>query len=393
MSNEVAFMPNTYLDRKGLPSGAKYLFVSYSHKSSEIVYQDLNKLFDAGLNFWYDKELCNGDIWYEKVERCLADENCCGVIFFFDINCLMGGGAIEKEIELFEKYNCIRKNLFSFCVISPNDESVYSIVRNSFLLCSDFNTKQLQNALPESRVLTVLKAFNQDKIYKLRTGNYIQEIIEDVRKQNPDAISDAKNNLSKLKEKFADKLCRVDDIYELLFGTYPSTEYEGIRDFVMVNDIYQFGNGDRIVKSSNTLYAFKPIKWMLTNVNDDTADFVAKNIIDVCEGDNSVLTQWLTKFYDIAFTQEEKQIVSGMPYLPSVEDVKKTEGKIDKISETEFAEKSNELPYKFAWLSDMETVRKRKTFCGFNGSVAYIDFNFTDAYGGIMPAIKIKLNN
>ncbi len=97
MSNEVAFMPNTYLDRKGLPSGAKYLFVSYSHKSSEIVYQDLNKLFDAGLNFWYDKELCNGDIWYEKVERCLADENCCGVIFFFDINCLMGGGCYRER--------------------------------------------------------------------------------------------------------------------------------------------------------------------------------------------------------------------------------------------------------------------------------------------------------
>ena len=90
--------PKTYLNRTGLSPRAKYLFVSYSHKSAQVVYDDLAKLYDLGLNFWYDTELRTGDVWNKIVEEKLADPNCCGAVFFFDENCL-SGDAIETEIK------------------------------------------------------------------------------------------------------------------------------------------------------------------------------------------------------------------------------------------------------------------------------------------------------
>ena len=218
--------PKTYLKRTGLSPRAKYLFVSYSHKSAQVVYDDLFELYDLGLNFWYDTELRTGDVWNKIVEERLGDPNCCGAVFFFDENCL-SGDAIETEINLFEKYQAERKELFSFCVISKEDDSVYCIVRNAFSKCLGMDTAHLQSALPEKRVMTVLSAFNKDKIYKLRTGNYIREIVEDVRKQAPEAVADEKTAIDEFRILLGNNFCQVDGKFEVTIGSYPAHPYIG----------------------------------------------------------------------------------------------------------------------------------------------------------------------
>lgn len=379
--------PKTYLDRQGLSSRSKYLFVSYSHKSSQTVYKDLFGLYDLGLNYWYDTELRNGDIWYKTVEKRLADPDCCGAVFFFDGNCL-SGDAIETEINLFEKYKAQRAELFSFCVISEEDDSVYCIVRDAFLKCAGMKTAELQRALPEKRIQTVLKAFNKDKIYKLRTGDYLREIVEDVRKRAPEAVADAKTALDEFKLLMGDSVRQIDGKYEVSLGSYPFKPYDDGN--LVVGKIRTLPDGVKVYNDNGNYYRFEPITWILAEVEGNTAKLVSKNILDICVGGKEQIADKLKFFADNAFSDSEKELLGAAPYIPSAEDIKKTEGKTDKLGVTPYVSGKNKLPFDFAWLADI-CGSSRKTLCGYINGSADIDDDYSDSYGGFMPAITIKI--
>ena len=170
-------VPSTYLEREKILPNAEYVLISYAHASRDSVYPDLSALYDGGLNFWYDKELLSGDVWHETVYSTLADEHCCGIIFFFDVNCLInesgdttGRGAVEKEIKIFEEIRKRKPDMRAFCVLNAEDESVYSIIRRAFVLCKDLSDARLKETLPEDRVKTMLESFGCDKIYILKNG-------------------------------------------------------------------------------------------------------------------------------------------------------------------------------------------------------------------------------
>lgn len=381
--------PKTYLDRQGLSPRAKYLFVSYSHKSSQIVYKDLCGLYDLGLNYWYDTELRTGDVWDKIVEERLADPNCCGAVFFFDENCL-SGDAIEKEINLFDKYKAQRPELFSFCVIAKEDDSVYCIVRNALIKCAGMNTAQLQSALPEQRVLTVLKAFNKDKIYKLRTGEYLREIVEDVRKSAPEAIADEKTALDEFKILLGNHFRQVDGRFEVTIGSYPAKPYTAAGS-IIAGKIQTLHDGVKVFNDNGSYYQFEPITWILAEVSGDSAKLISKSIIDVCAGEETAIKDKLKFFSETAFSDNEKQLLSAPPRIPSLEDAKKLEGKADKLSVTSYVSDKNSLPFDFAWLADTSGAN-RKTLCGYIGGAADIDDDYADSYGGFMPTITIKLN-
>ncbi len=382
-------LPKTYLNRTGLSPRAKYLFVSYSHKSAQVVYDDLLGLYDLGLNFWYDAELRSGDIWNKIVEERLADPNCCGAVFFFDENCL-SGDAIETEIELFEKYKAQRQDLFSFCVISEEDDSVYAIVRNAFVKCAGMNTAQLQSALPEERILTVLSAFNKDKIYKLRTGDYLHEIVEDVRKQAPEAIADEQTAIDKFRILFGNNINQVDGKYEVTFGSYPTKTYIG-GNGIIAGKVQTLPDGVKVFNDNGRYYQFEPITWILAGIFDNNAILISKSVIDICAGDNISLADKLKFLEEVAFSESEKKLLGAKPYLPSVEDIKNLEGKENQLKVTAYVSDKNKLPFNFAWLADMSGTN-RKTLCGFVGDVADVDDDFLNSYGGFMPAITLKLN-
>ena len=48
---------NLLSQRRANPSCDHYMFISYSHNDSNIVYNDLSFLYENHVNFWYDKEL------------------------------------------------------------------------------------------------------------------------------------------------------------------------------------------------------------------------------------------------------------------------------------------------------------------------------------------------
>ena len=63
-----------------------YIFISYSHKDKDYVYEDLWGIHSKGFKFWYDDGICAGDVWNETVEGIINNPNCKLVIFFLSEN-------------------------------------------------------------------------------------------------------------------------------------------------------------------------------------------------------------------------------------------------------------------------------------------------------------------
>lgn len=95
-ANNAVSKPKTYKDKDC--ANQRYFFVSYSHRDIDLVYPTLSKLFDCGVNYWYDTELDPGDRWSERVARIIDDENCVGSILFLSENSLVSD-AVCKEVK------------------------------------------------------------------------------------------------------------------------------------------------------------------------------------------------------------------------------------------------------------------------------------------------------
>lgn len=90
--------PATFLDRSGR-TNKKYVFISYSHKDKEYVFNLLQQLFDSGVNYWYDKELTDGEIWNEEVEDIIKSDDCVGAVFFFSENSVISNSVCREVRE------------------------------------------------------------------------------------------------------------------------------------------------------------------------------------------------------------------------------------------------------------------------------------------------------
>ena len=88
--------PGTFLDRLGRNNN-KYVFISYSHKDEKYVFDLLQGLFDSGVNYWYDKELTDGEIWNEEVADIIKSEDCVGAVFLFSENSVVSN-AVCREV-------------------------------------------------------------------------------------------------------------------------------------------------------------------------------------------------------------------------------------------------------------------------------------------------------
>ena len=181
-------------------------------------------------------------------------------------------------------------------MIPEEDDSVYCIVRDAFLKCAGMKTSELQRALPEKRIQTVLKAFNKDKIYKLRTGDYLREIVEDVRKRAPEAVADAKTALDEFKLLMGDNVRQIDGKYEVSLGSYPFKPYDDGN--LVVGKIQTLPDGVKVYNDNGNYYRFEPITWILAEVEGNTAKLVSKNILDICVGGKEQIADNL-KFFKI----------------------------------------------------------------------------------------------
>lgn len=76
----------------------EYYFISYSHADYKMVYSDILRLQEKGLNVWYDRGLPPGKNWEKSAYSAIIKHSCLGVIFYLTENSLKSE-AVLKEIE------------------------------------------------------------------------------------------------------------------------------------------------------------------------------------------------------------------------------------------------------------------------------------------------------
>jgi len=83
-----------------------YIFVSYSHKDSQLVFAEVKRLNELGYNVWYDEGISPGNEWTEEIASAL--EHCALFVVFFTPNSAESDN-VQNEIDfaLDDKKPCI----------------------------------------------------------------------------------------------------------------------------------------------------------------------------------------------------------------------------------------------------------------------------------------------
>ncbi len=72
-----------------------YVFISYAHKNSDIVYEHISKLHDAGFRIWYDEGIDPGADWSDEIATAL--QNCTAFLVFIS-EASLASQNVRKEI-------------------------------------------------------------------------------------------------------------------------------------------------------------------------------------------------------------------------------------------------------------------------------------------------------
>ncbi len=81
-----------------------YYFISYSHKDYKLVFQDILRFEEMGINIWYDSEMHIGENWREIAQMYISKFQCKGVIFYLTENSI-SSPACNEEVEYVLTHN------------------------------------------------------------------------------------------------------------------------------------------------------------------------------------------------------------------------------------------------------------------------------------------------
>ena len=236
-----------------------YIFISYSHNDSDVVFDNLDILDANNMNYWVDKELLAGDKWNETVLDVIYNEHCKGAILFLSQNYVISEAA-EKEIEYcFERK---KKNInFAISIISCNNRSVLGNISLAFSALQDANDKEIQKTFPQERLYTVTKYLEKNILYVPSLPNASEDIknkfFNAFRQYAGSVFDDSRSYHKLLAEKMGAR--NVDGVVEIDFGICPMyrTDDKGY----LLCDGYNFIDGEYVYKTKDQVYLAKSITW------------------------------------------------------------------------------------------------------------------------------------
>lgn len=329
-------LPKIYKERENYTPEDHYVFISYSHANSEIVYNDLNELYDMGVKFWYDKGLEVGSSeWYRQVEQQIKDSRCVGVVFYLSPY-VFTSEAIEKEISyIIGEDNKINKSYFSINIGGKNTTNLADEVSSL-----PETEKVKRNSKRTSIVNTV---FDDALPYIVRSDDpndfsHIQKVYDSLRKYN---ITEEQNKQHDelVGYNFLQYYRTSEGSRFVEFGKYPQSEVKMFS--IWMKDLIEIGDnlvqrGDEIYRVVNNKYfLMEPIRWRIMKYENKTLYLITDKCID-CQyyhdkfetvfWEDSFIRNWLnTEFYNAAFSAKEKQMLLkiendtvSMPYINEI---------------------------------------------------------------------------
>ena len=275
---DIAF-PGVFSERDTHVKNEKYVFISYSHKDKAFVYPLLSSLYDAGLNYWYDRELNYGDDWTEEAEQAMRSDNCLGVIFMLSPNSL--SSAIGKEIEICKsKIEALGKNKVKVLPIGINVGSYYQLVQKRFIDLKDEEPASLMDKLPFKRVCDYMEFFNDNWIFVPSSNPTLKEdIIADLKAFSPELFSTSNEVIKVLENEGLVK--REGDGFIFPFSKYPMTRD---LDMSFLGEYYQNQFGDLFYKNkaNGCIYKMGLAKWKVLNVTNQSIKAISDIYLGCC---------------------------------------------------------------------------------------------------------------
>ena len=275
---DIAF-PGVFSERDTHVKNEKYVFISYSHKDKEFVYPLLSSLYDAGLNYWYDRELKYGDDWTEEAEQAMRSDNCLGVIFMLSPNSLSNAIGIEIEI-CKSKIEALGKNKVKVLPIGIGVGSYYQLVQKRFIDLKDEEPASLMNKLPFKRICDYLDFFSDNWIFTPSTNPTLKEdIIADLKAFSPELFSTSNEIIKVLENEGLVK--REGDGYVFPFSKYPMTKD---LDISFLGEYYknQFGDLFYNDKANSRKYRMDLVKWKVLTLTNRSIKAISDIYLGCC---------------------------------------------------------------------------------------------------------------
>ena len=304
MEDDKDTKPRTYYDRRNYREDDPFLFISYRHEDDAFVYPDLRQLYQAGLQFWYDDRLEDGENWEERVKSVILKPNCKGVIFYFSENSIESQ-AIQTEIKCFKDVTEVRKD-FILRIISIRGRMPMQMLWD-YIHSKKINSESdFINKVPQERLTQFLQFFEEKIIFNPKNtpddydfhGRFLEKL------KNYGVVV---NNESDLDSFVLDRILKKvnDKDYILEFGAYPSNRSESI---ICPKDNTDFEIEDVRYRSHDMEpYSYGPIEWQMISLDQKVGVFVTEKILDVCSWDD--FGRWLGEFKENNLSEEERSMV------------------------------------------------------------------------------------
>lgn len=253
------------LNEEKIKSG-KFVFVSYSHKDSDAVREDMETLLERGVRVWFDVNMRLGEDWSEIAKSAIYHENCVGVIFYNSPNSFISS-AVQREQEWAnERLGGANFHIWSVHLNEKATANIWQEVIPLLLNPAEYFglILPLQQKLFNTDVLCVMRSsseFAVEEIYcKIaRPYNLVDDeetFIDSVKNENRASASE-----------------------EYRFGRFISNEYFGPEQAPNGDD-QRFGVQKNLIQLNGKRYYSKEIEWRLMYVNDGYATLICTRILD-----------------------------------------------------------------------------------------------------------------
>ena len=224
-------LPSIYTDRETRMK-ERFLFISYSHEDSKLIFPLLNEAYDNGVNFWYDTAMVSGDNWKDVATQTLSDPNCVGAIVFISANSAVSS-AVLKEVDYINKL-LAEKEEFSVLPIYVDSDNLVDLTARIFqkdaMLGMQFSRSGIESF--QRLVLYNAETGTEDRLYerlsnpeKAKLG--VIEFAESVDCCELQTVSLSKTPLSKLEGYYTE---RGEHLLEL--GKFPFKKNETIAPII-----------------------------------------------------------------------------------------------------------------------------------------------------------------
>lgn len=375
--------PNVYSERESHVKNEKYLFVSYSHRDGDFVYDKLNKLYDMGLNFWYDREIGAGKSWSKEAEDAMMNENCIGIIFFLSYHSVLSD-AISQEIKFATAKQKAMGKGFLVLPINISGGSYYQLVQQAFISLKDETAANLKLQLPFERIQTFLDYFHDEDLFISAPESLEKEIIRESEKHNRELLSTSNNILIVMQNEGL--IMKRGEGYVFSFAKYPhDTNYD--EKFLGNDKLYEnFSTHEWFYKKDNICYDVNYIIWSIIFINNSVIKALSSIYFGCCYyRDIETSLQFINEFIN-KFSHE----VQFELRLPLISELKKYPHPIEKATTTDFTkDKVDSYTYSNLgyWAKDDD------------GNIVIIDnsFNIIDtnqvSLGGLRLVLEINKDN